>query len=73
MPRTKKTIPEMYPQKEWLSIQEACIFIDMSKPFFLEFASQHKLQVSNVGSKKYYKVSEIQNALKNNIVIKKTA
>lgn len=73
MPRTKKIIPEMYPIKQWLSMQEACVYLDMSKPFFLDFASDHNLSVSTVGAKKYYKVSEIQNALKNNIIIRQTA
>ena len=73
MVTTKKPIPEMYPIKQWLSQKEACSFVDMSKPFFLEFASAHRLSISTVGAKKYYKVTEIQNALKNNIIIRQTA
>ena len=66
MKRVKKKIEEMIPKKEWLSVSEACSFIDVSINTFTKVVEDEGLSVSNIGGKRYYMVSEIQNILNKN-------
>ncbi|MDN3658933.1 hypothetical protein QWZ08_25035 [Ferruginibacter paludis] len=68
--RIKKVIAEMYPVKTWLSIDEACSFMNMGSSTFLAMALDNNLTVSMLGSKKYYKVKELNAVLEDHIIIR---
>ena len=65
--RSKKTIPAFYPQKKWLTSQEACVYLNMSVGKFSEIAK--KLTTSAIGTTKYYRVSQLDSLLEKNIII----
>ena len=61
----------MFPIKEWLSTSEACSFLSIGETAFSQFVIDNKLTISSpFKSRKYYKVSEINKALENNIIVK---
>lgn len=61
----------MYPVKKWLTHSEACSFLDMSVNHFNGLAFQKGLTVSIIGTKKYYRVDELNNLIEENIIIQK--
>lgn len=69
--RRKKQIAEMIPVKQWLSINECCSYLDISKSYFEKIAIDKCFTLSTIGSKKYYKLSELQSFLNENIVFSK--
>lgn len=69
--RVKKRVAEMYPVKKWLTLAEACSFLDMSVNHFNSLALQNGLTVSIIGNKKYYKVNELEGLIEDNILIRK--
>lgn len=71
--RSKKRIPDMLPEKKWLSLDEACAYMDMGKTLFASFAIEKMLSISSIGKKKYYRVAELDKAIENNIIHTQTA
>ena len=69
--RSKKKIPEMFPVKKWLSLQEAASYMDMSENHFQNLRSKSGLTISIIGKKKYYRVSELDQLIEDNILIRK--
>ncbi len=77
--RIKKRVAEMYPVKKWLSLDEACAFMDMSANPFQDMVRDYGLTVSTLppfggskrSNKKYYLVSELENIINENILIRK--
>lgn len=67
--RTKKTIPAMLPEKKWLSRDEAMAFTSLSINNFDEVVRKNKLTVSAIGSKRYYRVSQLNELFENNIIV----
>ena len=67
--RTKKKIPGILPVKKWLSKQEACAYMDMSINTFQAIAIQNRLSIAVIGSKKYYRLSEMEKLIEENILI----
>jgi hypothetical protein len=59
----------MFPEKKWLSLNEACGFLDMSVNHLQSIINKNSLTVSAVGKKKYYRVSELESLIEQNIVI----
>ena len=75
-PVLKKAIPQMYPVKKWLTPDEACSYLNMSINHFRQLVAVKGLTVSELtvsGEKgrKYYRVSELENLLEENILIRK--
>lgn len=67
--RTKKVIPEFYPQKKWLTASESCAYLNMSLNKFTDVVAKNKLTVSAIGSTKYYMVSQLDYLIESNIII----
>lgn len=55
----KKRIPELLPKKRWLSLDEACAWMDMSKNIFLAWSKANDLDMRQIGAKRYYRVSQL--------------
>lgn len=66
--RTKKVIPEMMPTKKWLSLSEACSYLDISINHFPGIARNNGLTVSFISKRSYYKVSELDALIENNAI-----
>jgi len=62
----------MLPVKNWLSMQEACSYLDMSKDTLMEIVAGGHLSVSMIGAKKYFRVIELNQLIEDSITIKKT-
>lgn len=77
--RIKKRFAEMYPVKKWLSLDEACAFMDMSINPFQDLVRELGLTVSTLppfggskrSNKKYYLVKELEQLIDQNILIRK--
>jgi hypothetical protein len=63
--RIKKPIQEMTPTKKWLSATEVCAYLDMHANTFnaLLPTLDTPLTISNIGHKRYFKISEIESLL----------
>jgi len=75
-PLTKKSIPEMYPVKKWLTPDEACVYLNISPRHLFDLVNKKGLTVSQLAvngakGRKYYKVSELDALLEENIFIRK--
>jgi hypothetical protein len=55
--------------KKWLSLPEAMAFMDMGQTSFLKLATDSRLTVSVIGSKKYFKVAELEKVIEDHIII----
>ena len=66
--RVKRPIEEMMPKKEWLSQNEVCAFLDIHSNTLKAILPTLKkpLTISNIGHKRYFKISEIQSLLTEN-------
>jgi len=64
----KKRIAEMYPVKKYLSISEACSYMDMSPETFKGL----NLSVAAINGKNYYRVAELDALFENSIIIHQT-
>lgn len=71
--RLKQDIPAMLPVKQWLSVREACAYMDMSINHLSDLMTQNGLSVSVINRQKYYKLSELQKFIESNIIIRQTA
>lgn len=69
MNRTKKKYQAM-PVKPWLSLQESCAYLDMSVTTFQAIALKNQLTTSVIGTKKYFKVNELNEMVEENILIR---
>lgn len=69
--RGKKVIPQMMPIKKWLSLSEACSYMDLSINIFQDLASKNRLTISVIGAKKYFKVAELESLIEENVLIRK--
>lgn len=65
----KQKVPAMLPVKEWLSLEEAMSYVDMSKNTFLDTAIKNHLTVTTLGKKRYFKVSQINEMLERNTIL----
>ena len=75
-PIVKKEIQGMYPVKKWLTVDEACSFLNISINLFRDVAATNNLTVSQLAEsgkkgRYYYKVLELENILEQNIFQKK--
>ena len=61
----KKEIAAMMPVKKWLTGEEACSFLNIG----LTTLKDQDLTISAIGSKKYYKVAELERIIEKNIFI----
>ena len=61
----KKEIAGMMPIKRWLTSQEACSYVGVS----VNTLKDQNLTVSAIGSRKYYRVSELDGLIEKNIII----
>ena len=69
--RGKKQIKEMIPIKKWLSVHEACSYLDVSNTTLKKLARENRLSISALGSNKlYYRVSELDKLIEDHITIK---
>lgn len=62
--KKKILIPAMMPVKKWLSLHEACAYVDMN----VATLSAQNLTVSAIGKKTYHLVSELDNLIFKNII-----
>lgn len=62
--RSKKRIPEVIKIKEWYSSSEAMSFLDVSPNTFKRIIGNGDVSISAIGTKKYYKVSELKSLFK---------
>ena len=69
----KKIIPGLMPIKKWLSLSEACSYMDMSANTLKGIIAAKGLTVSVMGNKIYYKVSELEGLIESNVIIKKAS
>lgn len=75
-PLIKKSIPGMYPVKKWLTPDEACSYLNISNRQLVDLVAKKGLTVSQLAvngakGRKYYKVSELDNLLEENVFIRK--
>ena len=71
--RAKHTMSAMLPVKKWLTIQEACSYMDMSINHLSDLIAENNFTVSVIGKKRYYLISELQKFIESNIIIRQTA
>lgn len=71
--RAKHTMSAMLPVKQWLTIQEACSYMDMSINHLSDLIAQNNFTISIINKRRYYKLSELQKFIESNIVIRQTA
>lgn len=57
------------PVKKWLSVDEACAYMNMSKNHLNALAKKEGFNLSVIGSKRYFKVSELDNLLEQNQIL----
>lgn len=69
--RKKKVMPAMMPIKQWLSLNEAVAYMDISLNKLQDLISKNGLTVSTINAKKYYRVSELLGLIEENIIIRK--
>ena len=69
-PKVKQTMPGMLPVKKWLTIQEACSYMDMSINHLSKILDENSFTISVIGKKKYYKVTELDKLIEANIIIR---
>jgi hypothetical protein len=77
--RTKPRIAEMLPVKKLLSLREACSYMDLSQNNFETMVAEnglsiYTLPVRNGGKRsnaKYYKITELDEIILDNPIIKK--
>ena len=68
MPTKKKIqIPAMMPVKKWLSLPEACAYMDMN----IDTLAVQNLTTSAIGKKTYYLVTELDDLIENAIIKRK--
>lgn len=71
--RAKKRFAEMYPVKKWLSVNEACSYLDICVTNLKELVLKNGLSVHALKGKLYYKVSELDSLIEENPVIRKVS
>jgi hypothetical protein len=71
--RAKHTMSAMLPVKQWLTIQEACSYMDMSVNLLSDLISENNFTISVIRRRRYYKLSELQKFIESNIIIRQTA
>jgi hypothetical protein len=71
--RAKHTMSAMLPVKQWLTIQEACSYMDMSINHLSDLMAQNNFTISVINKRRYYKISELKNLIESNIIIRQTA
>lgn len=67
----KPKIPEMFPVKKYLTLQESMAYMNMSRDTFLKHTAG--LTKSKIGDIWYYKVSELDRLIEDNITMNKVA
>ena len=67
----KKRIPEMIPVKKWLSLDEACSYMNIGHTKFNEISIKHRLTTSALGPTRYYKVVELDQIFEDSIIVKR--
>lgn len=70
-PRYKRVVKEMIPVKKWLTLPESCSYLDMSTNIFMDLVHREGLTISVIGKKKYFRVSELDYLIEENILIHK--
>lgn len=56
------------PTKKWLTNQEFCILLDISKRCAQNYRDQGRIPFSQPSSKVYYRLSDVQDFLESNLV-----
>ncbi len=60
----------MMPVKKWLDLHEACAFVNMSEGIFKKATIKDRIVPSALGTKLFYKIEEIEEALERNVLFK---
>lgn len=77
----KRPIKEMMPVKKWLSLAEACAYMDLSVNIFHELMMKCDVTISTLppigkskrSNKKYFRVSELDQIIEDNIFISRVS
>jgi hypothetical protein len=69
LPKHKRA-NNLKPTKVWLELSEAAEYLSMCNKQFKKIAAENGFSVSAIGKKTYYKVSELNELLERNIIIK---
>lgn len=73
--RAKQQVPEMLPQKKWLSKREAIAYMDMGHNQFEDLIKEGELSISYPfgATKQYFNVDEINKLFSRKVLYKATA